>query len=181
MENRIRVNDQGTPLSFEFVGTTTGVERAMWDLQATLARLGVELRIRLQSFFSIREEVLNHRFDITQTSFVPSVPPGVAASAGWHRWNADVPGYALAGSNDPALDAAIEVMTRSTVPDVVRAATRAFDRVICWQHYIVPLWHNDRIWIAHDSWIGWPDQFTLRRFGHPATLWWADSGRRTRD
>ncbi|MEM9736216.1 MAG: ABC transporter substrate-binding protein, partial [Pseudomonadota bacterium] len=88
--------------------------------------------------------------------------------------NADTEGYALAGAKDPALDATIEAMTRSRDPATVLAATRAFDRVLRWQHYLVPLWHRDRIWLVHDARVTFPERFAQRRFGHLATIWWKE-------
>ncbi|MEM6906158.1 MAG: extracellular solute-binding protein, partial [Pseudomonadota bacterium] len=153
-----RVNEQNRPLEIEYVSAPTGLERAMPAFRETLATLGIRLEVTLHTLAGVRDEILGHRFDLSQTGFNQSVPPGAPERTGWHSENADTEGYALAGAKDPALDATIEAMTRSRDPATVLAATRAFDRVLRWQHYLVPLWHRDRIWLVHDARVTFPER-----------------------
>lgn len=163
----------GAALTLDYVGTSTGVERAIPAWVAVLEDLGIDLRMRLHDFATVRYEFLNHNFDISQSVFSPRFRPGGAERLGWHSENRDVVGYALAGASDPALDAAIEAIARATTISAIDRGTRAFDRVLRWQHYVVPLWYRDEIWLAHDADLRLLDGFALKRFGHLSTLWWA--------
>lgn len=162
----------GAPLRLEYVSGETGVERAMSVFGEALDDLGIELSVRLHDYVTLRDQLLGHNFDLTQSGFSPDFPPGGAERLGWHSENARKDGYALAGAEDAALDAAIEAIAQARDHAGITAATRAFDRVMRWRHYMIPLWRRDQIWIAHDKGIRFPDRFSLRRFGHLATLWW---------
>ncbi|MEM9780987.1 MAG: extracellular solute-binding protein [Pseudomonadota bacterium] len=164
----------GEPLSFEYVGSWTGLEPAINAYASTLERLGITLRIRLVDYVTVRQELLTHRFDLSQSGFTPSFPPGREERLGWHSERAGTQGYGLAGTVDPALDAAIEAMTDGTDMEGLVAAARVFDRVMRWRRHLLPLWRRSGAWIAHDRRIRFPENVQIGRFSHIATLWWED-------
>lgn len=164
----------GAPLQLEFVGGYSGIERALPSYANALEDLGISLNARFHDYVTARNEILGHNFDITQTAFSPGFPPGGAENTSWHSANAQVDGYALAGAEDPALDAAIEAIAAAEDFPSILSATRSFDRILRWRHYLIPIWRRDQVWIAHHADLRFPKRFALRRFGHLASLWWED-------
>jgi microcin C transport system substrate-binding protein len=55
------------------------------------------------------------------------------------------------------------------------AATRALDRVLLWNHYVVPQFTIDQTRVARWDRFGHPD--ALPKYAEPAfpTIWWWDS------
>lgn len=78
------------------------------------------------------------------------------------------------GIKDPAVDALIEEVISSATRDELIAATRALDRVILWNHYLVLQWHNPSAWIAHWAKFGRPEKNPSQDPGVLAT-WWYDA------
>ena len=54
------------------------------------------------------------------------------------------------------------------------AAARALDRILLWNHYVVPQWYYDKVRTARWNRFGHPDP--MPKFGMAAfpTIWWWD-------
>ena len=118
----------------------------------------------------------NWDFDIITNSWGELLSPGNEQRGYWGSQAADQPGSLnLIGIKNPAVDAMIDqVIFAKNRPDLV-AATKALDRVLLWNHYVVPQWTYGKVRSAR-----WD------RFGHPAplpkygtsgfpTVWWWDA------
>ncbi|MEM6974194.1 MAG: extracellular solute-binding protein [Pseudomonadota bacterium] len=173
-----RVNaETGAALTLNFVSTRASLDRVLAPWAQTLGRLGITLNRQFHDYVSGREEILSHRFDLTSAGFSAEYPPGRRERVFWHSERAGEPGYALAGAEDRALDATIEAMTAATSGDALMAASRAFERVIRWRHYMLPLWRNTDHWIIHHRDLVFPYGFINPGFYAVPSLWWRD-GRR---
>ena len=56
------------------------------------------------------------------------------------------------------------------------AATRALDRVLMWNHYVVPMWSINVSRIARWDRFGKPDKLPEYNIGFP-DIWWFDKDR----
>ena len=167
LANGIRVNrETGTPLQLEYVGAHADIRPVITVYAKALSELGIELEIEIHDYVVGRRFILDHDFDLTLAGFGSDFPPGASERLFWHSENALKSGYALAGAQDPAIDAAIEAMTGSTDFEEIIGATRTFDRVLSWQRYILPMWRRDKIWIAHDANLRFPAEFQFKNFHH---------------
>ena len=56
----------------------------------------------------------------------------------------------------------------------LEAAARALDRILLWNHYVVPQWYYDKARTARWDRFGHPD--LMPKFGRAAfpTVWWWD-------
>lgn len=81
------------------------------------------------------------------------------------------------GIKNPAVDALIGRVIAAKDRDELNAAARALDRVLLWNHYVVPQWTYSRTRIAHWDRFGKPDR--MPEFGQPAfpMIWWWDGAR----
>ena len=89
---------------------------------------------------------------------------------------ADQPGSRnLIGIKNPAIDTLIERVIFSTNRDDLVAATKALDRVLLWNFYVVPQWTYGKQRSARWDRFGRPA--TLPKYGLAAfpTIWWWDA------
>jgi microcin C transport system substrate-binding protein len=170
------VSAKGEPLTAEFLISSPDFERVLLPLKANLDKLGVKSSIRIidSSQFTSRERTFD--FDIVVHNVAQSISPGNEQRDYWGTEFADKQGSQnLAGIKNPGVDKLIDKVVFATNRAELVAATKALDRVLLWNHYVVPQWHspNDRI-------------ATWNMFGRPAKLpsqatsfqqvWWYDAG-----
>jgi microcin C transport system substrate-binding protein len=81
------------------------------------------------------------------------------------------------GIKNPAVDAMIEHVIFAKNRDDLVAATRALDRVLLWNHYLVPQWSYSKVRSARWDRFGHPDP--LPKYGLSAfpTVWWWDDAK----
>jgi microcin C transport system substrate-binding protein len=62
----------------------------------------------------------------------------------------------------------------------LEAATRALDRILLWNHYVVPQWYYNNVRSARWDRFGRPD--LMPKYGTAAfpTVWWWDAQKATR-
>ena len=60
--------------------------------------------------------------------------------------------------------------------DTLKATTRALDRVLLWNHYLVPVYYPNESWFAYWDKFGIPEQ-TARYGAGFSTTWWYDEAR----
>lgn len=170
----------GQPFAVEFLMYEPTFERIVGPYVKNLERLGIRASMRFVDPAQYIERVKVFDFDVVTARFSPPETPGAEMWSYWGSRQATIPGSNnYAGVADPAVDALIGKVLAAPDRDAMRAATRALDRVIMWNAYIVPQWykgeHNLAFW---------------DRFGRPATKppyhrgvvnsWWYDRARAMR-
>ena len=85
-------------------------------------------------------------YDIITAVWGQSLSPGNEQRGFWSSKAADQPGSRnLVGIKNPAVDALIERLIFATSRDDLVAATKALDRVLLWNDYVVPQWTYGKI------------------------------------
>ncbi len=171
-----RLRKDGKPFDFEIMVEDRSQERLALNYAHSLARIGVEARVRLVDEVQYQRRRQNFDFDMMLGSWAASASPGSEQRTRWGSAAADEPdSYNLAGVKSPAVDAMIEaVLAAKSRRDFV-TAVRALDRVLLSGFYIVPLFHSREQWIAASTALQRPAK--LPSYGSPtidATLdaWW---------
>ena len=175
-----QVNSQtGEALSVEILSLTSdpsGAERFINFYQPSLVRLGIDVTVRSVDHIQYENRLRNFDFDIIVASWPQSLSPGNEQRDLWSSQAADTPGSRnYVGMKNPAVDALIErVIFAKSRADLV-AATRALDRVLLWNHYVVPQFTDDKVRAARWDRFGRPDP--LPEYGGAAfpTVWWWDT------
>jgi microcin C transport system substrate-binding protein len=83
----------------------------------------------------------------------------------------------VVGIKNPAVDAMMEqVLFAESYADLV-AAAKALDRILLWNHYVVPQWSYNKLRTVRWDRFDRPDP--LPKYGISAfpTLWWWDPGK----
>jgi microcin C transport system substrate-binding protein len=168
----------GRPMSVEFLIEQPDFERIVLFYKPSLERLGVEVTVRRVDDVQYENRLRNWDYDIITMSWGESLSPGNEQRGYWGSQAADQSGSRnFAGIKNPAIDALIDrVIFAKDRPELV-AATKALDRVLLWNHYVVPQWTYGKARTARWDRFGRPDP--LPKYGVSAfpTVWWWDAAR----
>ena len=167
----------GEVLTAEILNLTSdplGSERFILFYKPSLARLGIDISVRSVDDIQYENRLRDFDFDIMIATWPQSLSPGNEQRDLWSSQAADTPGSRnYVGIKNPAVDALIDrVIFAKSRADLV-AATRALDRVLLWNQYVVPLFTDDRLRAARWDRFGKPD--ALPNYGgaaFPAVWWW---------
>ncbi|MCG5239208.1 extracellular solute-binding protein [Azospirillum doebereinerae] len=172
--NKLTNVKTGEPFRFEFLLVQADMERIVQPFLRNLERAGIEAGIRVVDTAQYQNRTDNFDYDVIIERFPQSLSPGNEQRDYWESSRADLPGSKNSiGIKDPAVDALVEKVIAAPDRDSLIAATRALDRVLLWNWYVIPHWHDSVYRVAY-----W------NRFSHPAVapryglgftdLWWVD-------
>jgi microcin C transport system substrate-binding protein len=117
----------------------------------------------------------NFDFDIIVDSWAESLSPGNEQREFWSSAAADETGSRnTIGVKNPAVDKLIERVIFAKNREEQVAATKALDRVLLWNNYVVPHWTYPFSRTARWDRFSHPDE--LPKYGRGAfpTVWWWD-------
>jgi microcin C transport system substrate-binding protein len=80
------------------------------------------------------------------------------------------------GIKNPAVDALINRVIFAKDREELVAATKALDRVLLWNHYVVPTWTINYTRVARWDRFGKPDKLPAYSYAFP-DIWWYDKER----
>ncbi len=171
----------GEALSVEILSVTSdplGGERSISFYKSYLARLGIDVAVRSVDDIQYENRLRDFDFDIIIASWPQFLSPGNEQRDLWSSQAADTHGSRnYVGIKNPAVDALIERVIFAKSRGELVAATRALDRVLLWNHYVVPQYTYDKVRAARWDRFGRPDP--LPKYGGAAfpTVWWWDAKR----
>jgi microcin C transport system substrate-binding protein len=156
----------------EFLLVQPAFERIVAPYIRNLERLGITARTRIIDPSQYQNRLNNYDFDAVVASFGQSLSPGNEQRDYWSSQSADTPGGKnLIGIRDPAVDALIEKLIFAASRAELVAATRALDRVLLSNHYVVPQWHAPHERLAYWQKLAHPARMPGLALGFP-DLWW---------
>jgi microcin C transport system substrate-binding protein len=171
----------GEPFKVEFLVDNPNNERFVLFYKPSLERLGIDVTVRTVDEAQYTNRERNWDFDITGGIWSQSLSPGNEQRSFWSSQAADQAGSRnLAGIKNPAVDALIERVIFAKNREELVAATKALDRVLLWNHYVVPQWTYDKVRTARWDRFGRPE--TMPTYGRGAfpTIWWWDEAKATK-
>ncbi len=166
----------GEQLAVELLSSQPVYERIFLFYKPGLERLGIAVMIRTIDDAQFENRLRSRDFDIVIQSWPESLSPGNEQREFWGSQTADQPGSRnVVGIRNPAIDALIERVIFAKSREELVAATKALDRVLLWNHYVVPQWNYPFQRTARWDRFGRPD--TLPKYGGSAfpTIWWWDA------
>jgi microcin C transport system substrate-binding protein len=171
----------GEVLSVEILNVTSdpsGSERFILFYQPSLVRLGIDVTVRSVDDVQYENRLRDFDFDIVIASWPQSLSPGNEQRDLWSSRAADTHGSRnYVGIKNPAVDALVERLIFAKSRGELVAATRALDRVLLWNNYVVPQFTYDKLCAARWNRFGRPDP--LPEYGGSAfpSVWWWDAER----
>ncbi len=140
----------------------------------SLRKIGVTARLRIVDPSQYVQRVNNFDYDMIMIGLPQTESPGNEQRDFWSSKAADSPGSRnYAGIKNPVVDALVDrVIFTSDREDLV-AATRALDRVLLWNFYVVPQFTRDVEWLAYWNKFGIPEKQPTY-IGADVKSWWID-------
>jgi microcin C transport system substrate-binding protein len=150
-------------------------ERVMLFFKPSLERLGIAVSVRTVDPTQYENRLRSWDFDVVVNSWPESLSPGNEQREYWGSQAASMAGSSnIVGIADPAIDKLIERVIFTKDRDDLVAATRALDRVLLWNHFVVPQWTYPKLRTAR--WDRFAHPAELPKYGLSAfpDIWWFD-------
>ena len=173
VKNQQRVNrENGQPLSFELLLTTPEQERIVLPFQRNLEQLGVQMRVKTVDLAQYIQRVRNKDYDMLLRTISHGTTPGNELQRYWHSQYANEQGSQnIANVSNPVVDAMLaQVRTVKTLEELI-TATRALDRILLWEYYLIPQLQAGQWRVAHRSRLDYPSGTALNGY-LDFTAWW---------
>jgi len=167
-----RVNAHGEPLSIEFLLRQPTMERVIGPMRQNLERLGITSSIRNVDDSQYQKRTDEYDFDVVSIWINRGIFfPGNEQTALWQSSQADVKGgNNLGGIKSKVVDTLLDALTKAKNKEDLVAAGRALDRVLLWEHYVIPNWHSGVFRVAYWDKFGLPA--TLPKYNLGFQAWW---------
>jgi microcin C transport system substrate-binding protein len=168
----------GEPLSVEVLIDDPTFERVVLFYKPQLERLGITMTVRTVDDAQYENRLRRWDYDMIVHTWGQSLSPGNEQRYFWGSAAADMPGTQnYAGIKDPAIDMLIDRVIFTKNRADLEAATRALDRVLLWNHFVVPQWtyHKQRT----ARWDRYSHPEVMPKYGRDAfpTIWWWDAAK----
>ncbi len=164
----------GAQFKVEILGNNPTDEVISNSYIETLRKIGIDASLRIVDPSQYINRIRNFDFDMVTSSLAQSQSPGNEQRDFWSSKAADAPGSRnLMGIKDPVIDELTERVIFATDRDDLVAATRALDRVLLWNFYVVPQWHRSVLWLAYWNKFGMPEKQPAY-IGADIDSWWID-------
>jgi len=175
------VNAQtGAPFSFTMLESSTRFERWLQPYFRNLERLGIKPVMRVVDAAQYQHSVNEFDYEVITTIFSHPLSPGLEQRDHWASANAEVKGSNnLSGVQNPVVDALVDGIIAAKDRDDLIAHCRALDRVLLWNHYVIPQWHINSYRLAYWNKFGQPKLAPKYGLGY-LDQWWAvaDQGKK---
>jgi microcin C transport system substrate-binding protein len=166
----------GEPFKVELLAEEPSSERIFLFYKPSLERLGIGVSVRTVDDTQYENRLRSWDFDIVIMTRGESLSPGNEQRGYWGSQAADQPGSLnWIGIKNPAVDAMIDAVIFAKSRDDLVAATHALDRVLLWNHYVVPQWTYPFERSARWDRFGYPDPLPKYAASAFPTVWWWDA------
>ncbi len=176
-DGRLTNAKTGQAMEIEILLVNQGFTRIVAPMQRAMERLGVKVKLRLVDTSQYINRLREFDFDIIVANWGQSLSPGNEQRDFWGTSAADRPGSRnYIGIKDPAIDKLIDHVIFAKSRAGLVAASRALDRVLLWNHFVIPNWHINKYRIAYWNRFGHPPAPPKYGLGFPDT-WWLDGAK----
>jgi microcin C transport system substrate-binding protein len=136
------LNSVGQPLRFEILLVNPNLERLLQPYAENLASIGIDARLRTVDRAQYKQRLDQFDFDMILMTLDQTLSPGLEQWQYFHSSQVAVKGSKnYAGVANPVVDHLLEQLLAAQTRDEQLAAGKALDRVLLWQHYIIPNWY----------------------------------------
>jgi microcin C transport system substrate-binding protein len=169
----------GQPMQVEILCQDESDQRIALFYKPGLERVGVAVNIRTVDDAQYENRLRNWDFDLVMSVWPQSLSPGNEQREFWGSQAADQAGSRnLMGIKNPAVDALIERIIFAKDRAELVAACKALDRVLLWNHYVVPQFTYGKDRLAYWDRFSHPETLPkYSRQGAFPTVWWWDAAK----
>ncbi len=167
----------GEPFRVDFLLVSPAFERSILFYKPALERLGIEVSSRVVDSSQYINRTRAREFDIIVASWGQSLSPGNEERDFFGSEAADREGSRnYGGIKDAGVDALIDRVIFAKDREELVAASKALDRVLLWNNYVVPGWTIDYARTARWDRFARPEKLPTYSYGFPE-IWWYDKER----
>ncbi|MBO6947933.1 MAG: ABC transporter substrate-binding protein [Rhodospirillales bacterium] len=172
IKDGVRVNEKtGKKLEFEVLLVSPLFERIVLPFAKNLEKLGVTARVRTVETAQYQRRTDTFDYDMIVGSWGQSLSPGNEQRDFWSTDAAGREGSRNAtGIKSKVVDELIEKLIAAPDREALITACRALDRVLQWQHLVIPHFHAGYDRIAYWDKFGQPKVTPTR--GTQFLTWW---------
>jgi microcin C transport system substrate-binding protein len=165
----------GQPFQFQILLNGPTIEPVALALAQNLKKIGIDVAVRSVDTAQYINRLRARDYDMIYTGWGESLSPGNEQLDYWGSQAAATDASRnYAGISNPAVDALINDLLASRNRDDLVAATKALDRVLIWNEYVIPTYTLRKDRIAYWNRIAHPDPLPYYSVGFPA-IWWYDA------
>ena len=173
-QDKLKNKKTGANFQFEILLVSPAFERIVLPFKDNLEKLGISVNVRTVDSAQYQERLENFDFDMVVYSFRQSLSPGNEQRNFWGSNAAETKGSKnLIGIKNPVIDLLIQKVIAAKDREDLISATKALDRVLLWNHYVIPQWH-----ISSYRTLYWDifDKPKIRpKYSLGTSTWWIDS------
>jgi microcin C transport system substrate-binding protein len=181
VRDRKLVNAAGKPVTVEILVQDPSSERIALFYKPSLERIGVTTSIRVVDDAQYQNRLRSFDFDIIMDLWGESLSPGNEQREYWGSQTADQPGSKnTIGIKNPAIDLLIDKVIFAKDRAGLVAATKALDRVLLWNFYLVPQFTYP--FARYARWDRFSHAEPLPKYARSGlpSLWWFDADKAAR-
>ncbi len=172
--SRVLKNAKGETFSLDFLLYSPAFERIALPYKEQLQLIGFTVNIRTVDLSQYERRTEDFDYDIIVGSWGQSLSPGNEQRDFFGSDFVDKKGSRnSSGVKDAAVDAIIDKLVTAKDRKTLVAACRALDRVLMWNHFVVPMWFVPGERLAFWKRVAHPDLLPGYGLGYPA-IWWFD-------
>jgi microcin C transport system substrate-binding protein len=145
-------NAKGERLVIELLDSSEAGSRTHSAFVRNLAKLGIELRMRIVDFALYQQRLDQFDYDMIVINFQGTHTPGQEYLEIFGSKAADTEGSGnYAGVKNPAVDTLVRTMVGAQTKAELLPACRALERVIAHSHYLIPQWNSTHYNVAYSA------------------------------
>ena len=136
------VNSKNELFEFEILLVSPAFERIVLPFIDNLEKLGIKATLRTVDSSQYQKRIESFDFDMVVYTFSQSLSPGNEQRNFWGSDAADTNGSRnVIGIKNEVVDSLIEKLINAKDRKDLITITRALDRVLLWNYYVIPQWH----------------------------------------
>lgn len=171
-EGVLRNSKTGQPFAFELMLYNKNDEKIALAFERSLKRLGIQMTIRTLDAAQYEMRRLKFDYDMILNAWFAGRSPGAELTFYWGSKMADQEGSRnYPGIKSEAIDFLCKYIAAAKTREDLVTGSHALDRLLMWGHYVIPLFYNNRVFVAHASKLAYPEIDPNRSIS--LATWWS--------
>ena len=163
LKDGVQTNKKGEKLTFTFSLESPIMGRVVEPYLAQLEKIGVKANLKIEDQANFIKRLEKWDFDMTSMAFGQSESPGNEQRDYWHSAAASQSeSRNYMGLKDPAVDILVDGVIASKNRSDLVTATRALDRALWFNHFLVPNWYMAAYRVSWWNKFGQPKEKPLQ-------------------
>ena len=169
-------NSNGDPFEFEILLVSPAFERIVLPFIDNLEKLGINASLRTIDSSQYQKRIESFDFDMVVFTFSQSLSPGNEQRNFWSSGAADTNGSRnIIGIKNNVIDLLIENLINAKDREDLITISRALDRVLLWNYYVIPQWHISAYRVLYWDMFDQPKQKPKYSLGFDT--WWVNQNK----